>query len=692
MLEALPMAGFIQGNITDGPCGVSVSAGGMSFDRLTRKSPETAFKAQALDLATGKSEHIDLDPIGIYKLKIGIGTYRHRVTNEIIEEQTLISSDFGGESIGVWTSAGENGLGTKEEYKRVIDNTRTFVQTIGEAAMFWVSPGNSSSSNKPEHRGYLWKKDKNNEVTAYAYQLSGSRDSIGRMMMKMGYQDGERQIEDQVILTSHPSSITSGKVFNSYIDSLTLEEKARQSSYIEKFHQEIRITDNQRLEKLESVQKRFENELKAAYQGDIESALKSVLHGMLSLALEGVKEFSQSKGQASGSGRDGELIRKETPDAANRETNKADTNEVLLKPPNPDYSGRQNLLDIFVGKNRVREQDISKRIELLREVLIQVVVPQEELNFTVVNLPAVKPDGTEAKTIPNIADQMDLQKLSRLVAIFGGGKGDYSGVVGKDEKSGKIIGLQLIKPVEKAIIALSVAAELTGMGSLNLPREKTVENLIISDTDLDSVFSDFKKAMDSDSIDRMLESENLSNQPTKRIMSNPVILLKIYDRLNSKEERILVAVLMRNWLNGNYREKANRAGSKKATAEITQRDLRLWEIKRSEYGRILAWLIETVCVTRRQDYSRSEIELLTEIILLLCLLADRQDLLNQYISLENQGTVISDSEDRLKLERKPAAFNISGYQVFSFKTKTIKFKRKGVIYHYLSPLFVPCQA
>ncbi len=160
MLEALPMAGFIPGNITNGPCGVSVSSGGMSFDRLNQKGQEVAFKAQALDLATGKSEHIDLDPIGIYKLKVGKGTYRHRVTNKIIEEQTLISPDFGGEPIGVWTSAGENGVGTKEEYERVIDRARDFAQTKGEAAMFWVSPGNAGLSGKPEHRAYLWRKMK----------------------------------------------------------------------------------------------------------------------------------------------------------------------------------------------------------------------------------------------------------------------------------------------------------------------------------------------------------------------------------------------------------------------------------------------------------------------------------------------------------------------------------------------------
>ena len=771
MLEALPMAGFIPGNITNGPCGISVGAGGMSFDRLVQKNTDAAFRAQALDLATGKSEHVDLEAIGIYKLKVGKAVYRHRVTNEVIEEQTLVAPDFGGEAIGVWTSAGENRLGNPKEYERIVKRARTLAQTAGETAMFWVSPGEAGFDGKPEHRAYLWKKNRNDEVTAYAYQLSGSRESLVRMMKKLDYRDGEKKIEDQVILTSNSATLNSGKVFGSYVDSLTEEEKDRQVHYLEKFRRELQQSDIEKFDKLEDYQRKYEAQLKAVYKGDIESALKSVLHGMLSLTSESVRDFPKWQiqptpdlsGRILQSGMNEDLIRNTQTEDWQNSTAKTG----LLKPVDafiPVFAGKG---ENPIGIDKVWEKKILDRLELVKKILIQAVIPQEKINLTVADLSEVKAKEktlimqteavdrnnphtlfSQARVIPtsNTVDfsfvSMDggingekersdlkndssssIQQQDYLLNIVSkillstpnnsifenqaietqGGRQTGSVQINTDVKKMIVpvipkegddaeLKEKCLSPFEKIIVTLAVIGKLPEISSLHFPEEISGDKFDISDAALDAVCREYRKVHNANSRAEVLKTENLSGQKLEEILSNPVFLIRTYESSISKGEKVMIAVIMNNWLNGRYQKNGNREQFSNDHIGTVMPDRQFWEDRRMEYRRMLIWLIEIIKLLPKEEYARAELEIMVEIILILCILADRQDIFNFLMSFEGQKAAIVDSGNRWKMERKPADFSQLSYPAFFTNVKPKKLKKMDIIYRYQDLIFVPCQA
>lgn len=280
-IMAMPISG--PGAVTGGSCDFRSC---LSVNVLNRMGSEKTLKIEALNLATADSELSRVDPIGIYKLLAGEATFTDKSSGRVVTEKTLISPDFDGEAIGVWTDAGENGTGSKNEYRAILDRARIFAETSGSASMFWISPAKREKrSVLPEHRAYLWKKNERGEVTAYSYQLSGSNQALENTLDKLAF--NASFIDPQTLLwTTNQDAVTHQRIFNTYRSSLTEKEASEIAGFLERFKKDSELPDIERWSSLKKSKKLYEEKLREVYKGDIKEAIEAISSGFLGLARE----------------------------------------------------------------------------------------------------------------------------------------------------------------------------------------------------------------------------------------------------------------------------------------------------------------------------------------------------------------------------------------------------------------------
>lgn len=290
MMETMPAFG--PGITTGGGCDFRSS---LSTNLLNRMDTQKVLKAEAVNLATAKSELGDIDPIGIYRLFVGKTTYKNKVTGDIVTETTLLSPNSNNEGPGVWTDAGEHGTGTKEEYQAILGRARELANTEGAASMFWVSPAKTKRvDGMPEHRAYLWKKNAKGEVTAYAYQLTGSIDTLSKTFSHLS--TNASLFDSQSLLwRSSDDTISHKKIFDAYKFSLTREERDKAKDFLDRFQQETVQSDSVLSERIEKYKEQYEQQLQEVYEGDIESAVEVLASGFIALARDnGTEETTVS--------------------------------------------------------------------------------------------------------------------------------------------------------------------------------------------------------------------------------------------------------------------------------------------------------------------------------------------------------------------------------------------------------------
>lgn len=289
MIEAIqigPAAFGPTAQNSGGGCGFIC---GLGLGVAERMGIEQVIKTQAVDLATAESELVNLDPIGVYNLKAKRVKFDDKVTGLTRDEWTLVSPDFNNEPIGKWTDAGEHCTGTQKEYTRIINWANELAETEGEANLVWVSPGEKQIENNhmPEHRAYVLRKNADGTVLASAYQLTGSKDSLARMMKRLGYENTGKQesLEDQHILQEGKANvITHSDVYNAYTVSLSADERVRSKQFLQRFQKDtVTISDKERLEKIHKSSQKYEAKLKENYKGDIEKALESIAQGFAAI-------------------------------------------------------------------------------------------------------------------------------------------------------------------------------------------------------------------------------------------------------------------------------------------------------------------------------------------------------------------------------------------------------------------------
>ncbi|MBM3283465.1 hypothetical protein FJY90_04380 [Candidatus Gottesmanbacteria bacterium] len=301
MIEAMiglgPGGGFGLGIVNTGGCEFRSSIGLNAFGRIAEKSTDKAISAMAYDAATARSE-ISGEPIGIYKLLVKEATYRDKATGKMVSGQTLVSPDFADEPVAVWTDAGEFGTGTREEYQRIVDRANLLATTEGEASIFWVSPGEEKDGVITPQRAYLWVKN-GGEVTAYSYSLAGSKDTLSKMMVYLGYEEGKKAetLEDQTVIRSGDDlQITHKDVFSAFHDSLSKTELEDLQQFIRQFREDIEIPDDVRAARLAQKKEEYVKEIRETYKNDIKKAIESIASAFI--ALPRVLDEMQDSGSA----------------------------------------------------------------------------------------------------------------------------------------------------------------------------------------------------------------------------------------------------------------------------------------------------------------------------------------------------------------------------------------------------------
>ena len=276
------------GSLTDGPCGYSCGLGSKAFEYMMGKGTDqkTALKAQAKELAYAQTELIEQIPIGIYQLKAQRVKFTDKITNDIREEETLVSSEFG--PISHFTDAGEHGTGSSDSYTKILNRAHELAKTDGTASMLWISPGvpvrRDDGVFVPETRAYLWKKDALGNVNAYQYSLTGSQNSLSEMMKKLGYKGKVVSLENQVIVRKDTKrDFTHQEVFSAFESSLTQEENITYKAFLDTFRIDAKISDAVRIGKMDKYQEIFEKKLVKSYKEDIQTALEHVVHGLIGM-------------------------------------------------------------------------------------------------------------------------------------------------------------------------------------------------------------------------------------------------------------------------------------------------------------------------------------------------------------------------------------------------------------------------
>ncbi|MBI2617703.1 hypothetical protein HYW55_06220 [Candidatus Gottesmanbacteria bacterium] len=278
MVEAIAPGGIGPGGGYS--CDFQASLGS---DVLMRMGKEQAIRGQALDLATLQSEHFDVDPIGLYTLKVAQAQFMDKVTGQVRNELTLISDDFGGEPLGVWTDAGEHGTGTKEEYTRLITWANELATTNGEATLTWVNPGEKRPDGKPEHRVFVLRKEESGKVNGAMYSLSGSSETLTSFAKTLGFSANESLVKQRLLQKEDTGSITHQDVYRAYQLVLTPQERQEQSQFLERFRKEAEdVPDDIRWAKIRHRQEIYEHQL-SQYEGEISEALGIIAQGFSAL-------------------------------------------------------------------------------------------------------------------------------------------------------------------------------------------------------------------------------------------------------------------------------------------------------------------------------------------------------------------------------------------------------------------------
>lgn len=290
MVEAMiaPSWGASQGGGSSCDFNASLGSG-----VVTRMGKEKAIRGQAFDLATAKGELFDVDPIGLYTMQVGQAQFFDKAAGMMRNELTLVSDDFEGEPIGVWTDAGEHGTGTSQEYTRLVTWAHELAATEGEATLTFMSPGEKRADGKPEHRLFVWKKENNGEVKGIMYSLTGSAQAIDSFAQSLGFSKTSGPLESQRVIQEGRSGLNHSDIFQAYTLALSPKEKQEQAGYIERFRKEAQeVPDEIRWAKLRHRQEVFEKEL-LEHEGDIQEVLGLVVQGFAALPEVLERERSQ---------------------------------------------------------------------------------------------------------------------------------------------------------------------------------------------------------------------------------------------------------------------------------------------------------------------------------------------------------------------------------------------------------------
>lgn len=285
-------AAFTSGrSLIDGPCGYSCGIGSAAFEQMMGSgiSKAEAVKVQARELAFAKTELIDQIPISVYQLKVRKISYIDKVTNQIREEDTLVSPEFG--TISKFTNAGDQGTGSSESYTRIINRAHDLASTKGPVSMLWLSPGEPVKKDGifvPEHRAYVWKKDSEDRVNAYQYLLTGTEFSLTEMMKKLGFQGDGKAPEDQVIVRGESvDDFTHQEIYEAFESSLSAEEKTVYGHFLDNFRIDARIPDSIRIYQFNNYQEVFAKELDKEFKKqdeDMQQALQNIVHGFIGIS------------------------------------------------------------------------------------------------------------------------------------------------------------------------------------------------------------------------------------------------------------------------------------------------------------------------------------------------------------------------------------------------------------------------
>lgn len=281
-------------SLTDGPCGYSCGIGSQAFEQMLGNglSKNEAIKAQAKELAYAQTELIEQIPISVYQLKAQKARFVDKVTGEVREEKTLVSPEFG--EISKFTDAGEHGTGTTDSYSKIVNRAHELANARGPVSMLWISPGEPVNRDDgkfiPEHRAYVWKKDNEGNVNAYQYLLTGTPNSLLKMISKLGFQGKEISLADQVVVRNdNDAELTHAEVFSAFESSLTSKEKNVYEPFINNFRIDVRIPDEVRINKINNYQDVFAEELKKEFDRnneDMQNALKHIVHGFMAIIQE----------------------------------------------------------------------------------------------------------------------------------------------------------------------------------------------------------------------------------------------------------------------------------------------------------------------------------------------------------------------------------------------------------------------
>lgn len=297
MMEAFgpaPMrAGLASGDHTSLSSSMYIHLGSIAVDRLGEKNKAASSIASDIRTYEGEFDPFGFNSISQIRLKVGKNQMvTNRVTGREEVVDTLLSAE--GEPAETWIYEGEAG---GRVYTELLDKYHKVAESSDDVTAVWVSNREENDHNVGKNSRIYKLEKKDQEVVLTSYTVPGSEESMWDFMDILTNKQHERKgsLHGTTAFFSQDKGASHEKIYAVLSESLKSDELKKGEKYLQRFREELEISDDDR----DNIARLKEDRIKVKLleNEDVKTGLALMANAIVNTILGGQEQKSRQDDQ-----------------------------------------------------------------------------------------------------------------------------------------------------------------------------------------------------------------------------------------------------------------------------------------------------------------------------------------------------------------------------------------------------------
>jgi len=237
-------AGLSSGDHTNLSSSMFIQLGGVAADRLGNRNKATSSIASDLRTYEGEFDLFGFNSISQVKLRVG---KQKLVTNMLTGQKEVVDTLFSNEGVPAETWMYEGEAGGKV-YSELLDKYHQVASSESDITSVWISHRGENKYNIGRNTRIYKLEKRNDDVVLTSYTTPGSESNMWDFIDNLSGKkhDRDSSLHGTTAIFSQNDEVSHKKIFNVLKESLEDEEIAKGGKYLQRFGEEIEISDDQR--------------------------------------------------------------------------------------------------------------------------------------------------------------------------------------------------------------------------------------------------------------------------------------------------------------------------------------------------------------------------------------------------------------------------------------------------------------